>query len=313
MTDIRFKIYPGKNVSLTTLELIRWQCQLIRLGKIFLAFKQGYSYAIYVHGKESLIDHSYRSEIVKNLNFDQFDSIEIFILDRDSNRSRLVVYKGPAQFDLGDGSFIFYRHISRGSKDLVVYFDYSRLVDKVKLHEEFIPKFNFRTEKDILIIGNQFGYWGTAVLFGDNGNFLYERVIDFINKLIKEKNYSRIFFVGGSQGATASLVYGSAFSQCSHIYAACPVEVNKKTMLKHFGDRIADSDISTAAFFLEKTLKEKKVTLYSTAIDKHFDFHKKLAQLLPPSNFFICKDPSVDHGDCLRYYIKDIYQSINNF
>lgn len=309
----KFKIYTYKNILLPTLEVIRRQCELINFGRISLSKKHGYKYAIYFHGKKSIIDHSYKNELFLNFDIKDFDSIELFIMEGESNKSRVVAYESSSIVELTKNSVLNYKHINRGSDDLIIYFDYSRLVSKVKIHEEFIPKFNFRTEKDVLVLGNQFGYWGTSLLFGDSGEYIYGEIVNFINTLIKRQSYKRIFFVGGSQGATAALAYASAFPECAAVYAASPVEISKKTMLKHFGDKISDEYIFLAKSNIYKTLQEKVVNLYATISDESFEYQNDLAKniVVPISKYTVCNDPKIGHGDCLRYYIKTIYQNIN--
>lgn len=310
-SKFRFKIYIGDNATISTLELIRWQCELINLGSIYFPRKKGYKYALYMHGTTPLIDHNYYEEISRKFQASQYDKIELFISEFEI-KSRIVAYKGNSSAELFDNVFLNYDHILRGSKDLVVYFDYSRLVSKVNLHEEFIPKFNLKTQKDVLVLGNQFGYWGTSLLFSDNGILIYDYIVKFIKSLIDNYSYSRLYFIGGSQGATAALVYGQAFAQISTIYAACPVDIDKKNMLKHLADKTSDKDIHFAKSCFNKTLKSHNVLLYSTVIDHHHEFHNAIADNILYGNYIVCHDPLIDHGSCLRYYIKDIYRLIEN-
>lgn len=308
----KFKVYAKENTQQATLEIVKNQCKLINLGKISLDAKYGYSYTAYIHGKESKIDNKYKEELHLDLDLQQTESLELFIKDISEKVTRIVAIPQDKNIAL-ENCNLYYKHIKRDSHQLCIYFDYSRAVEKTQLTEEFIPSFNFKTKKDILIIGNLLGFWGTATLFSNNGKSIHEETAKFINETIDSGQYKDVFIVGGSQGATAALAYGAAIPQCREIHAACPVDISKSSMLKHLKDKITDQDIIEAKNLVLKTLLTKKCFLYSTKFDfPHFDHHEYLAKFIPKENYLVCEDPQIGHGDCLRYYIKRIYSSIDS-
>lgn len=313
--SLKFKIYfPSKNLLRDDLLAAQHCVDIVSLGRVLLRERSGYKYAVYFYYKDKQItDHNYYSNI--DINFDVRDivSIEVFCKNDKGHVFRIVGTIPDSELVISQGCALKYRHVKNGSSDLVVYFDYSRLVEKVILHQEFIPQFNFKTGKDILVLSNSLGYWGTCTSFDNNGEFIFPKVSDFINKLTDDLSYKRVFLVGGSQGASAALAYAASLKNVAHVFAAAPVEINRKNSLKHLKGLISSSDLEMINSIFYTALENSKVSLYSTLADEHNLFHKKLSQFSGVIEYEECSDPEIDHGKCLRYYIKSIYKTIESY
>lgn len=274
----------------------------------------GYEFACYVNYTQSRVtDHNY----YKSLNF-IFDknlevlSFEVFARRENGSESwRVIGRAAEKSLALFNDTKVPYRFIAGNSKDLVIYFDYSRLVSKVEMNEEYIPRFGFKTNKNILVISNTFGHWGTGCLFDSTGKLIIPSILRLINETIDREGIQRTFFIGGSQGGVAALVYGGLIDNCTKIYSCVPVPISTKVMLKHLSHLLAPDDVWFASKLLENSFRLRNINLYSTIGDPIWEFHENLSSLGGAStHFYLCENPSVRHGDCLRHFIKEIYQNI---
>ena len=276
----------------------------------------GYEFACYINYKEkAVIDHKYYQFI--NIIFEpnlEIVSFEIFARKNTGGRPWRIIGRPVERFiTLENGTTIPYKLTEGQSKDLVIYFDYSRLVSKVLLHEEYCPSFGFKTDKNVLVLSNNFGYWGTASLFDSNGRFIVPGILKFINKTIEEMGCERVFLVGASQGGVSALVYGSLIEKCTEIFSCVPMPINKKVMLKHMSHTINSDDIWFSSKLLTDCLSRRNVNLYSTVGDPIWEYHKELAEIGRDNiRFALCQDPNVGHEKCLKYFIKEIYQRIES-
>ncbi|UUC91696.1 hypothetical protein [Comamonas sp. C11] len=313
--SLKFKIYfPSKNTARDDLITAQHCVDTISLGKVLLREKNDYKYAVYFYYKDRQVtDHNYYSEIDKDFDIDNLVSIEIFCKNDKGHIFRIIGANPDSELVISEKCALKYRHTKHGSNDLVIYFDYSRLVEKVILHQEFIPQFNFKTKKDVLIMSNALGYWGTCTSFDDNGIFIFPKIALFINKLIDELSYKRVFLVGGSQGASAALVYAAGINNVEHVFAAAPVEINRKNSLRHLDELISSNDLDTINNIFCSALEKSKISLFSTLADEHNLFHKKLSKFNGVIEYEECDDPDVTHGKCLRHYIKKIYKTIESY
>ncbi|WP_281211675.1 hypothetical protein [Pseudomonas fulva] len=274
---------------------------------------QGYEYACYLnYANSSIIDHNYYKSLSLEFNHKlQVRSFEIFARNESgANLWRIIGYAKNPVLELDNGTAISYKYTPGTSTDLVVYFDYSRLVSKVELHEEHCPRFGFKTDKHTLVISNNFGYWGTACLFDSMGKFVVPSILKLINDLSEKHNIKRTFTIGGSQGGVAALVYGGLIHNCAAVHSCVPVIINKSSMLKHIGHLVNDEELWFASQLLHNSLQTRNVHLYSTVGDPTVEYHKQLSSSAAHTQLHLCADSNIGHMDCLKYYIKDIYHSI---
>lgn len=214
---------------------------------------------------------------------------------------------------LSGGEKLHYRLTTGTGDSLIVYFDYSRLVEKVDLHEEFVPRFNFRTNDHVLVISNAFGHWGTSCLFSSDGRLIIHEVAGFLRDTVERLRARRVYLIGGSQGGTAALVYGALIEKTEAIYSAVPVPVSTKSMLRHLADRIEPSAIWCCDQIMRLSFECRNVNLFSTIGDPIYTWHKSLPRMGRENvSFELCQDTNVGHGDCLRYFIKTIYSNITS-
>ncbi|MBI6918977.1 hypothetical protein JET68_09220 [Pseudomonas monteilii] len=276
----------------------------------------GYEFACYLnYANSSIIDHNYYKSLTLKFNHNlQVVSFEIFARSQNNgNLWRIIGYAKNSELKLSTGTVIPYRFTPGTSKDLVIYFDYSRLVSKVLLHEEHCPRFGFKTDKSVLVISNNFGHWGTGCLFDSNGKSILPNILKLITDLSIEHDIERTFMVGGSQGGVAALVYGGLINNCKAIHSCVPVHINKGSMLKHISHLLTDEDVWFASRLLENSLQSRSVHLYSTVGDPISEYHQQLSILGGSSTqLHICQDKNIGHMDCLKYFIKDVYQSIES-
>lgn len=312
---LKFKTYfPSAYVPHDDLVSAQHCIDLMDLGRILLRRRIGYKYAVYIRTKnEDILDHHYYDEVDKFFYNEDLIGVEVFCKRGDYQVFRIVGYPLNPVIKISDTCDLQYKHVERSSQDLVIYFDYSRLVEKVLLHEENLPKFNFKTNKDVLVISNSLGHWGTCTAFDSQGSFIFQKVASFINNLIDKFYYKRVFIIGGSQGASAALAYSSIIKNVAHVFAAAPVEINKKNSLKHLSDLISEENLKLINTYFYEGLKFSKISLYSTLVDEHNLFHKNLSEFEGVVEYEECHDPTVDHGKCLKFYIKDIYKKIEGY
>lgn len=276
-------------------------------------------YALYVDSAkgDSRRSHVYVREIcaVPELG-DRFLRAEIFSKDRDGVlRWRAICDALPDYLEIkGDGvtDRLYYKFIQGRSKSLVVYFDYSKDVNKIYAYQEFIPRFNMKTDSSVLLLGNSFGVWGTATCFASDGRLIVADVLELIQRIVTKCGCQRVYLVGGSQGATAALVYGGLLPSVEHIYAAVPVCFDTKSMLRHLKEVLRFKDIHLAQSLMLAGLRGGTVSLYSSRGDPQSDWHADLSLLSSRCNFKMCDDFEIGHGEVLRYFIKDIYKSISD-
>lgn len=308
----KVRVYVPTLVSQDELEIARTIALLAQHGRILLPKRYGFSYAIYDNSPGKTLDHRYYPQISTYISdLDQQSSIEIFIRRHEKNICKLVVKNIENEITLKSGEKIRYSLKNGKDSNLIIYFDYSRLVSKVRLTREFLPKLNFKTNGSVLVFSNSVGFWGTACLFDSSGNPIYETIAKFITELIEEHKYTKVFFVGGSQGGTASIVYSQLINSTSNVYAACPVKISKNDMLRHMKACIGDDEIARVSDIFAAGANSGKVRLFTSVGDlAHHPFHAQLAEENLLASYHVCSDPNVEHGATLRYFIKTIYSDI---
>lgn len=132
----------------------------------------GLEFASYTHYADgSRLDHRFYPSL--DVPFDAGREVVSFeVYARRSSGERLWRFIGsPIELSitLKGGEPLYFRLTKGRGRDLVILFDYSRLVSEVKRTKEYCPSFNLVTEKHKLVIGNVFGHWGTADLFDSSG------------------------------------------------------------------------------------------------------------------------------------------------
>jgi hypothetical protein len=314
--DIRLKFYIKQEAKRADLLVAMYVAAQVVGGRVCVGELPDWEFAFYVHTNENhALDNRYYKSI--SLDLKQFQGVigvEIFGRKCQQPIWRLVASPPESKFRLPSGKFLRYRLAAGNSRDLVILFDYSRLVSKVILHQECCPRFGYQTSKNVLVLSNAFGYWGTACLFDDAGRYIVPDVVGFINSVISKLGCNRVFIIGGSQGAASALVYGQSISQCVEVFAASPVKVDKKIMLRHLSNTIADSDIIHANNLLLTTFSNRIVNLYSSQGDTHHLYHEALSQYCTgTSQYRVCDDPDVEHGQVLKRFIKEIYRKIDDY
>jgi hypothetical protein len=250
---------------------------------------------------------------VENLELgEQFIKVEIFCKDKDGfMKWRAVCEKKPDSVLVGKFDQLYYKFIQGTNDALIIYFDYSRNSEKIKLYEEYLPKFSMRTDSSLLLIANVFGFWGTAISFSSDGHLIINDVLKLILEQLKISKASRIYIVGGSQGASAALLYGNFLRGVEQIHAVVPVQFTTESMLMHIKDNVASEDIMLCETKILSTLSQKNVFLYSTLGDTlWYSWHRDLSLNSEKVRFIVCDDPAIKHDNCLKYYIKYIYASI---
>jgi len=305
-------IFPKKASSIDVFDAL---CQTENLGLTQLEIRERdnrvYAYYAEYNNKPPRKRHDYAKTWAEHLGpGEQFSKIEIFCKDGAGIlKWRAICEKKPCSIPL-DGDKLYYKY-SKGTADsLLVYFDYSRSTEKVKLYEEYLPPFNMRTESSVLVIANVFGHWGTATSFSSNGKLIVDDVLKFILQKFTISGAKRIYIIGGSQGGSAALLYGSLLPLVEQIHAAVPVPFSTKSMLMHLKYEIHNEDIAFCDSKMLEAFLYENVFLYSTRGDIACDWHCKLAASSHKVAFTLCEDMTVLHGDCLRHYIKNIYKSI---
>lgn len=273
----------------------------------------GLEFASYTHYADgSRLDHRFYPSVDVPFEADR-EVVSFEVYARRSSGQRLWRFIGnpiESSIILEGGEPLYFRLTRGRGRDLVILFDYSRLVSEVKRTQEYCPSFNFVTEKHKLVIGNVFGHWGTADLFDSSGSFIVPEVTQFINDIIDQLGVERVFMIGGSQGAVAALVYGGLVAQCHGVFATVPDALHTKSMLRHLKHLIDERDVAVANELMLKTLQTRRVQLFSTVGDERWEYHRSLAERGTDVTFTLCDDPKVKHADCLKFYIKDIYAAV---
>ncbi|WP_288842815.1 hypothetical protein [uncultured Deefgea sp.] len=291
--------------------MLRSATKLCTRNSVHIDAVAGYKFAVYIFKSDGdLLDSNYYKSIEIDLScYECIYALEVYVSNEfDRKVGRALVQLSQSRYELINGGVLNYEFVS-GSKNLIVYFDYSRLAEKSRLYNEYYSKLSIKTNKSILTLSNVFGHWGTMLLFDDAGNLIVNEISGFINGLITGLNCEQVFFVGGSQGATAALVYAALVPRCTAVYAATPVPIDTKNMLKHLKHLISEKDIKYCENKMLESFNSTNVFLFSSSGDEYLSFVSKLAENIPSSNFYNSSD-TIKHDKILPHYIKSIYERI---
>lgn len=309
------KFYINRKVSYNEISILRKVSSGISESEIILPEIEGCKYILYLYYDDYHIEKNEKvnSAHLQNEAVDGLVSCDVYIFIGEEKPVRINLRKVLVQsIETTFGEKVYYMHRKGKTKNLVVYFNYSRLVEKVFLHNELITEIKPRTSDHLLMISNAFGYWGTSSLFDSNGNLIIPDVVKLINDILYEYNISEVIFIGGSQGATASLIYSNFFNHCRVVHAASPVPLNYKNQLRHMENKIKHDDLVFIEHLLHNSVKIRNVRLYTSSEDHYLEFVKELfSAATPKSELKIVEGKGVTHDGILRFFIKDIYKDLS--
>lgn len=311
--DIKF--YINRKVNYREISIIQDISKGISAGEVILPAVNNFKYVVYTYFNDLKIEENSKQSSIRVVfeNIDNFVSHDVFIFIGDESPIRINykrVYIDSLAVSCNEK--LHYKYNKGGTKNLVVYFNYSRLVEKSFLHNELLMQIRPRTSDHLLMISNNFGYWGTASLFDSDGKLIIADVVKLIHGIICENNISDVIFIGGSQGATAALVYSNFFNNCRVVHAASPVPLDCKNQLKHMIASVKPDDLIFIEHLLYNASKIRRIVFYTSSIDHYFDFVKDLfSYSTPSSELKVAEDDSVEHGNVLRFFIKDIYEELS--
>jgi hypothetical protein len=309
------KVYINHSISRYELSLLKRILKGITEQYVGLEQRTDVKYVIYTHIGDKKTENN---NFIESFEFDikgfsDFVSIDVYVFINNNDPIRINLKKTNIQsVDINNSEKIYYEFIKGESKNLIVCFDYSRNTEKTHLHNEFLKKINPKTSDSILIISNNFGYWGTSSCFDSSGCLIIPSVTELINKIYNQFDLDKISFIGGSQGATACLIYSSFFLDTYQVHAASPVPLEFKGQLQHLKNKIKPVDLQFVNSMLEYALNSKKINFYTSEADHYKCYVSQLhSKSLPESSLRVCKDEQIQHAGVLKYFIKDIYNSFS--
>ncbi|MGL6006818.1 hypothetical protein [Aeromonas sobria] len=308
------KIYINRKINSHEMSIIKKISHCISENEIVLPEIEDCQYIVYTYTDTDNIESNEKvnSKVIDLKNSEGFVSCDVFVFISDKNPIRINFKKTHIlSVELNCHERLHYKYKTGTTNKLAIYFSYSRLVEKALLHNELIKQINPRTSDHILVISNNFGHWGTASLFDNNGNLIISDVVNLINSIANKNDISDIVFIGGSQGATASLIYSNFFNNCSAVHAASPVPLDYKNQLQHMVNKIKPDDLIFIEHLLHNSVKIRNIIFYTSLGDHYINFVKKLfSESHPLSELKIIESQDVKHGDVLRAFIKEIYKCL---